>query len=59
MLHISWPEDGLKQRPKHVVSLNKNNINTLCCDLLKNLYSFCILYKHNGDGTTKDNSTLI
>jgi len=23
MIYILWPEDGLKQRPKHVVSLNK------------------------------------
>jgi len=28
-----WSEDGLVQRPKHVVSLNKDNIKSLCFDL--------------------------
>jgi len=27
MLHILWPQEGLKQRPKHVVSLNKKHQN--------------------------------
>jgi len=32
-LYILWPEDGPVRRPKHVVSLNKdNNIRQLCFD---------------------------
>ena len=32
-LYILWPEDGLVQRPKHVVSWYKvNNIRQLCFD---------------------------
>ena len=34
MIYILWPEDGLKQRPKHVVSLNKNYKTELYCDLV-------------------------
>ena len=37
-IYTLWSEDGLKQRPKHVVNLNKQKQKKteLCCDLLKN-----------------------
>jgi hypothetical protein len=44
-MYILWPENGLKQRPKHVVNLNKQQQKSkLCCDLRKQTYCFAVFY---------------
>jgi hypothetical protein len=44
-IYVLWPENVLKQKPKHVVSLNKTTKTKteLCCDLL--LTHILLLYR--------------
>ena len=40
-IYILWPEDGPVRRPKHVVSLNKdNNIRQLCFDSKEPIFNW-------------------
>jgi len=54
MIYILWPEDGLKQRPKHVVSLNKTKKKQVMLWLILYLHFSVYTYKHDGNCTSID-----